>query len=44
MMMRAKRFVRVEDILAGILIIGVLGLLFDLLFRLIHRLWFRYLY
>lgn len=44
MMMRAKRFVRVEDILAGILIIGILGLLFDLLFRLIHRLWFRYLY
>ncbi|MEM9281449.1 MAG: ABC transporter permease [Verrucomicrobiota bacterium] len=43
MMMRAKRFVRVEDILAGILVIGVLGLLFDLLFRLIHRLWFRYL-
>lgn len=44
MMMRAKRFVRVEDILAGILVIGLLGLLFDLIFRLIHRLWFRYLY
>ena len=44
MMMRAKRFVRVEDILAGILVIGILGLLFDLLFRLIHRLSFRYLY
>jgi NitT/TauT family transport system permease protein len=44
MMMRAKRFVRVEDILAGILVIGLLGLLFDLLFRLIHRLCFRYLY
>ncbi|MDF1859058.1 MAG: ABC transporter permease [Verrucomicrobiales bacterium] len=44
MMMRAKRFVRVEDILAGILVIGILGLLFDLLFRLLHRLWFRYLY
>ncbi|MEM7601524.1 MAG: ABC transporter permease [Verrucomicrobiota bacterium] len=44
MMMRAKRFVRVEDILAGILVIGLLGLLFDLLFRLTHRLCFRYLY
>ena len=43
MMMRAKRFVRVEDILAGILVIGLLGLLFDLIFRLIHRLCFRYL-
>ena len=44
MMMRAKRFVRVEDILAGILVIGLLGLLFDLIFRLIHRIWFRYLH
>lgn len=44
MMMRAKRFVRVEDILAGILVIGLLGLLFDLLFRLIHRICFRYLH
>ncbi|MCB1207446.1 MAG: ABC transporter permease [Verrucomicrobiae bacterium] len=43
MMMRAKRFVRVDDILAGILVIGLLGLGFDLLFRLIHRLSFRYL-
>jgi NitT/TauT family transport system permease protein len=43
MMMRAKRFVRVDDILAGILVIGLLGLAFDLLFRLIHRLGFRYL-
>jgi NitT/TauT family transport system permease protein len=43
MMMRAKRFVRVDDILAGILVIGLLGLAFDLLFRLIHRLGFRHL-
>ena len=43
MMMRAKRFVRVDDILAGILVIGLLGLAFDLLFRLIHRAGFRYL-
>ncbi len=44
MMMRAKRFVRVDDILAGILVIGLLGLAFDLLFRLIHRISFRYLH
>ena len=44
MMMRAKRFVRVDDILAGILVIWLLGLAFDLLFRLIHRLCFRHLY
>lgn len=44
MMMRAKRFVRVDDILAGILVIGLLGLAFDLLFRLIHRLSFRHLH
>lgn len=43
MMMRAKRFVRVDDILAGILVIGLLGLAFDLLFRLIHHVCFRYL-
>lgn len=44
MMMRAKRFVQVDDIMAGILTIGLLGLLADFTIRLIHRLWFRYLY
>lgn len=43
MMMRAKRFVQVEDIMAGILTIGILGLLSDLLIRLIHRKAFKYL-
>jgi NitT/TauT family transport system permease protein len=43
MMMRAKRFLRVEDIMAGILMIGILGLLFDYLFRVLHRLLFPYL-
>ncbi len=33
MMMRAKRFVRVDDIMAGILVIGVLGFVLDLLLR-----------
>ena len=43
MMMRAKRFLRVEDIMAGILMIGILGLLFDYLFRVLHRVMFPYL-
>lgn len=43
MMMRAKRFVHVDDIMAGILVIGVLGLLFDTFFKLLHSLSFRYL-
>jgi len=44
MMMRAKRFVHVDDIMAGILVIGLLGLLFDSLLRGLHRLCFPYLY
>lgn len=43
MMMRAKRFVHVDDIMAGILVIGLLGLLFDALFKALHRSAFRYL-
>lgn len=43
MMMRAKRFVHVDDIMAGILVIGLLGLLFDAAFRLLHRRLFPYL-
>jgi NitT/TauT family transport system permease protein len=44
MMMRAKRFVHVDDIMAGILVIGLLGLLFDTLFKALHRSAFRYLH
>lgn len=44
MMMRAKRFVRTDEILAGIVTIGLLGIGFDLLFRLLHRWSFPYLY
>lgn len=44
MMMRAKRFIRTDDIMAGIVTIGLLGLAADLLFRLAHRLMFPYLY
>jgi NitT/TauT family transport system permease protein len=37
MIMRARRFVRgVDEVMAGIVMIGVLGLLLDLLFRLLH--------
>jgi NitT/TauT family transport system permease protein len=43
MMMRAKRFVHVDDIMAGIVVIGALGLAFDAAFRLLHRLCFPYL-
>jgi NitT/TauT family transport system permease protein len=43
-MMRAKRFLHVDKIMAGILVIGILGLLFDFLFRLAHRLLFPYVH
>lgn len=43
MMMRAKRFLHVDQIMAGILVIGVLGLFFDYMLRLLHRVAFPYL-
>jgi NitT/TauT family transport system permease protein len=43
MMMRAKRFVHVDEIMAGIVVIGVLGLACDAAFRLLRRLAFPYL-
>ena len=43
MMMRAKRFLHVDQIMAGIIVIGILGLTFDYLFRLAHRRLFPYL-
>ena len=43
MMMRARRFVHVDDIMAGIVVIGLLGLLCDLAFRGLHWLMFPYL-
>ena len=44
MMMRARRFLHTDEIMAGIVVIGVLGLLFDLVFRYAHRFFFSYLY
>jgi len=44
MMMRARRFLHTDEIMAGIIVIGILGLSFDLLFRLAHRTFFSYLY
>ena len=44
MMMRARRFLHTDEIMAGIMIIGALGLIFDLLFRFLHRKIFAYLY
>ncbi len=43
MMMRAKRFLHTDQIMAGILVIGILGLLLDFLFRWAHRALFPYL-
>jgi NitT/TauT family transport system permease protein len=43
MMMRAKRFIHVDKIMAGIVVIGILGLFADYLFRLVHRGFFAYL-
>jgi NitT/TauT family transport system permease protein len=44
MMMRARRFLHTDDIMAGIIVIGALGLSFDILFRYLHRWLFPYLY
>lgn len=43
MMMRARRFIHVDEIMAGIVVIGLLGLVFDMFFRLAHRQLFSYL-
>jgi len=42
MMMRAKRFIHADEIMAGIVMIGLLGLLFDYLFRVLERILFSY--
>lgn len=42
MMMRARRFLHTDEIMAGILVIGVLGLLFDIMFRKAHGVLFPY--
>lgn len=41
-MMRGQRFLKVDEIMAGIVMIGVLGLIFDSLFRFAQRLLFPY--
>jgi len=43
MMMRAKRFLHVDQIMAGIVVIGALGLLFDFLLKKFHGIAFAYL-
>jgi NitT/TauT family transport system permease protein len=43
MMMRARRFLKTDEILSGIIVIGALGLLFDLAFGMLHRRAFPYL-
>lgn len=43
MMMRARRFLHTDEIMAGIIVIGILGLSFDILFRRAHRWFFPYI-
>lgn len=43
MMMRARRFLHTDEIMAGIIVIGALGLTFDILFRRLHFWFFPYL-
>ena len=43
MMMRARRFLHTDEIMSGIIIIGALGLMFDLLFAALHKWLFPYL-
>ncbi len=42
MMMRARRFLNTDEILSGIIVIGALGLIFDLLFKALYRMLFPY--
>lgn len=42
--LKAQRFMQTETIFAGILLIGVLGLAMDQLFRMLHRMLFPWLY
>ena len=41
-MMRGQRFLKVDEIMAGIVVIGVVGLMFDFLFRWAQRILFPY--
>jgi NitT/TauT family transport system permease protein len=41
-MMRGQRFLKVDEIMAGIVVIGVVGLMFDFLFRWVQRVLFPY--
>jgi NitT/TauT family transport system permease protein len=43
MMMRAKRFLHTDYIMAGIVVIGILGLFFDFIFKKAHRTFFPYI-
>lgn len=43
MMMRARRFLHTDEIMSGIVVIGVLGIASDIIFRQLHRWFFPYL-
>ena len=42
--LRAQRFLKTDTIFAGIILIGLIGLLMDQTFRWLHRRWFPYLH
>lgn len=39
----ARRYVKTPEVMAGVVAIGIIGLLTDQLIRVLHRRWFRYL-
>ena len=39
----ARRYGKTPEVFAGILTIGIIGLVSDQIIRLLHRRWFRYL-
>lgn len=39
----ARRYVKTPEVIAGVVVIGIIGLLTDQLIRYLHRRWFRYL-
>jgi NitT/TauT family transport system permease protein len=41
--MSARRYVKTDQVMAGVLTIGLIGLVTDQLIRFAHRRWFRYL-
>ena len=43
MIWTARRYVKTPEVMAGVVVIGIIGLLTDQLLRIAHRRWFKYL-